>query len=109
MRKKEYLLDGNSSLEDQERTLSATEKQYWILVGLGIDDARKADKKNRASFEEAPLGRLAEMHLASVPNGEDAQKIAEAECGTGKKPEVILTTIMFVGGEETNVVAFRCS
>lgn len=103
--KHEYLLDGNKSLEAQESALLETEKQGYVLERLYVDE--KEEGKNHAVFEEAPLGRLADLHLMET-GVEKPEEAIKGKCDGGKKATLVLGSTILVEGRRTNIAAYRC-
>ena len=68
----DFTVDGNSSLQDQQNTLNATESQGSLKLTSYSGDADDATHTNTASFEDRDITTpLPPLKLVESPSGSD--------------------------------------
>ena len=103
----DFLLDGNTTLGEQNLTLVETEELERLeTVKMMEASGPNVDKKNRASFIEVPLGiSIPELVLKEIkPSDNIASVIAEQ---LTHRRNLIFTASIFVAGKKANVAGFR--
>lgn len=101
----EAQINGTFSLKEQEDSLSATENSQNVkLVSFKKGD-QPGKKVNYASFVEVKLGEdIPDLVLVNVPPERlDSEKAAQQSKGKS----IIFYSLVYVGGNETNVAGFR--
>ena len=103
----DFAIDGSQSLETQRLTLAETEQlENFLLVGISKAAGASTEKKNRASFVEAPLGvDIPELILIEVSSNDNVASIIAEQLA--KSRNLIFTSTIFVKGRDARVAAFR--
>jgi hypothetical protein len=103
----DFIIDGKQSLAAQRFTLIETEQlENAELVRMSKMTEPSAEKKNRVSFLDLPLGvEIPELVLIEVLPGDNMASIIAAQLADGRN--LIFTSTMFVEGRDARVAAFR--
>jgi hypothetical protein len=97
-------IDGNSTLEEQRRTLRFAELASFSKLTSYVMGDR--DKLNVATFADTEIGeRVAELVIISVPPGKTPAQVIASPFAEGKN--LIFHSTVYVEGKETEIVALR--